>query len=240
MTKQTKTTSTIQERMENKAFLALGEVEHQIDRLLEQKKSSFSMYKYIKILDYSGRVVNYMKGFANDVLYELKNEEKCEQLEEAYNFLTPKQKERVIKKLETWEQEVEQYCEEYKPVRKVRIKTPAQLVKKLPYLNVMAEGDFNFQSINPEEIIRARLLYTYNVSSKKLTRFEGHLSVKGSRIIGFDSCLEKTLTDLTLLDRLYKGGNIIASKFLEEIPRSKQKDGNDLITKNTLLVKVVK
>ena len=240
MTKQTKTTSTIQERMENKAFLALGEVEHQIDRLLEQKKSSFSMYKYIKRLDYSGRVVNYMKGFANDVLYELKNEEKCDQLEEAYNFLTPKQKERVIKKLETWEQEVEQYCEEYKPVRKVRIKTPAQLVKKLPYLNVMAEGDFNFQSINPEEIIRARLLYTYNVSSKKLTRFEGHLSVKGSRIIGFDSCQEKTLTDLTLLDRLYKGGNIIASKFLEEIPRSKQKDGNDLITKNTLLVKEVK
>ena len=240
MTKQTKTTSTIQERMENKAFLALGEVEHQIDRLLEQKKSSFTMYKYIKRLDYSGRVVNYMKGFANDVLYELKNEEKCEQLEEAYNFLTPKQKERVIKKLETWEQEVEQYCEEYKPVRKVRIKTPAQLVKKLPYLNVMAEGDYNFQSINPEEIIRARLLYTYNVSSKKLTRFEGHLSVKGSRIIGFDSCQEKTLTDLTLLDRLYKGGNIIASKFLEEIPRSKQKDGNDLITKNTLLVKVVK
>ena len=240
MTKQTKTTSTIQERMENKAFLALGEVEHQIDRLLEQKKSSFSMYKYIKRLDYSGRVVNYMKGFANDVLYELKNEEKCDQLEEAYNFLTPKQKERVIKKLETWEQEVEQYCEEYKPVRKVRIKTPAQLVKKLPYLNVMAEGDYNFQSINPEEIIRARLLYTYNVSSKKLTRFEGHLQVKGSRITGFDSCKEKTLTDLSLLDRLYKGGNIIASRFLDEIPRSKEKQGNDLITKNTLLVKVVK
>ena len=236
MTKQTKTTSTIQERMENKAFLALGEVEHQIDRLLEQKKSSFSMYKYIKRLDYSGRVVNYMKGFANDVLYELKNEEKCEQLEEAYNFLTPKQKERVIKKLETWEQEVEQYCEEYKPVRKVRPKTPKQLVKKLPFL----ESYEQFKSINPEDIIRARILYTYNVSSKKLTRFEGHLQVKGSRIRGFDSCREKTLTDLKLLDRLYKGGNIIASRFLDEIPRSKEKDGNDLITKNTLLVKVVK
>ena len=37
-----------------------------------------------------------------------------------------------------------------------------------------------------------------------------------------------------------KGGNIIASRFLDEIPRSKEKDGNDLITKNTLLVKVVK
>ena len=222
--------------MQNKAFEALGEVEHQIDRLLDKKKSSFSMYKYLKRIDYSGRVVSYMKGFAKNTLYELHNEEKCDQLDEAYSFLTAKQKVRVIKTLETWESEVEQYCEEYKPVRRIRPKTPAQLVKKLPYLEEWKQ----FKSINPEEIIRARLLYTYNTSSKKLTRFEGHLQVKGSRINGFDSCKDKTLTDLDLLDRLYKGGNIIASRFLDEIPRSKEKDGNDLITKNTLLVKVVK
>lgn len=231
-----KTKTSIQERMQNKAFEALGEVEHQIDRLLDTKKSSFSMYKYLKRIDYSGRVVSYMKGFAKNTLYELHNEEKCDQLDEAYSFLTAKQKVRVIKTLETWESEVEQYCEEYKPVRRIRPKTPAQLVKKLPYLEEWKQ----FKSINPEEIIRARLLYTYNTSSKKLTRFEGHLQVKGSRINGFDSCKEKTLTDLDLLDRLYKGGNIIASRFLDEIPRSKEKDGNDLITKNTLLVKVVK
>lgn len=231
-----KTKTSIQERMQNKAFEALGEVEHQIDRLLDKKKSSFSMYKYLKRIDYSGRVVSYMKGFAKNTLYELYNEEKCDQLDEAYSFLTAKQKVRVIKTLETWESEVEQYCEEYKPVRRIRPKTPAQLVKKLPYLEEWKQ----FKSINPEEIIRARLLYTYNTSSKKLTRFEGHLQVKGSRINGFDSCKEKTLTDLDLLDRLYKGGNIIASRFLDEIPRSKEKDGNDLITKNTLLVKVVK
>lgn len=234
MTQKTKTS--IQERMQNKAFEALGEVEHQIDRLLDKKKSSFSMYKYLKRIDYSGRVVSYMKGFAKNTLYELYNEEKCDQLDEAYSFLTAKQKVRVIKTLETWESEVEQYCEEYKPVRRIRPKTPAQLVKKLPYLEEWKQ----FKSIDPEEIIRARLLYTYNTSSKKLTRFEGHLQVKGSRINGFDSCKEKTLTDLDLLDRLYKGGNIIASRFLDEIPRSKEKDGNDLITKNTLLVKVVK
>ncbi len=231
-----KTKTSIQERMQNKAFEALGEVEHQIDRLLDKKKSSFSMYKYLKRIDYSGRVVSYMKGFAKNTLYELHNEEKCDQLDEAYSFLTAKQKVRVIKTLETWESEVEQYCEEYKPVRRIRPKTPAQLVKKLPYLEEWKQ----FKSIDPEEIIRARLLYTYNTSSKKLTRFEGHLQVKGSRINGFDSCKEKTLTDLDLLDRLYKGGNIIASRFLDEIPRSKEKDGNDLITKNTLLVKVVK
>ena len=40
--------------------------------------------------------------------------------------------------------------------------------------------------------------------------------------------------------KLVTGGNIIAKGFLDEIPRSKEKNGNDLITKNTLLVKVIK
>jgi hypothetical protein len=48
------------------------------------------------------------------------------------------------------------------------------------------------------------------------------------------------LTDIKLLDRIYKGGNIIARGFLDEIPRSKLKDGNDLLTKNTLLIKVIR
>jgi hypothetical protein len=47
------------------------------------------------------------------------------------------------------------------------------------------------------------------------------------------------LTDTKLFDRLYTGGNIIAKGFMDEIPRSKEKQGNNRITKNTLLIKVV-
>ena len=158
-------------------------------------------------------------------------------MQEAYNFLTPTQKQKVIKKLQEFESDIDKYCDEYKPVRKVRIKTPAQLVKKLPY----KEKFTKYESIDPKEIIRARMLFTYNTATKKLTKFEGQgLSVRGSRITGYDICQEKTLTDLGLLDRLVKGGNIIAQKFMDEIPRSKLKEGNDRITKNILLVKVVK
>ncbi len=238
MTTQTSPkTNTIQERMKFKALDALDEVEVQIDRCLDaKKKTSFSMYRYLKQLDYSSRVVSYMKGFTADMQYEMKNEEGCEQLEEAYSFLTKRQKASVLKFLDQIEKDIELYCEEYKPVRKVRIKTPAQLVKKLPYLSEWEK----YKSIDPVDIPRARMLFTYNTSSKKLTKFEGHLSVRGSRIVGFDSCEEKTLTDMDLLDRLYTGGNIIASRFMDEIPRSKLKEGNDLITKNTLLVKVIR
>ena len=233
----TKTVS-IQERMRNKAIDALDEVEYQIDTLMDKGKNPFSMYKYLRQLGFSSKVVKYMSGFTNEMQFELKNEEGCEQLDEAYNFLTKAQKKRVIKKLEEIENDINKYCEEYKPIRKPRIKTPAQQVKKLPYL---AEWK-KYKSINPEEIIRASMLFAYNTSNKKLTMFKsyGGLRVQGSKIIDADECIEKTLTDLKLLDRLVSGGNIIASKFMDEIPRSKEKEGNNRITKNALLIKVIR
>ena len=233
----TKTVS-IQERMRNKAIDALDEVEYQIDSLMDKGQNPFSMYKYLRQLGFSSKVVKYMSGFTQEMQFELKNEEGCEQLDEAYNFLTKAQKKKVIKKLEEIEKDIDKYCEEYKPVRKPRIKTPAQQVKKLPYL---AEWK-KYKSINPEEIIRASMLFAYNTSNKKLTMFKsyGGLRVQGSKILDADECVEKTLTDLKLLDRLVSGGNIIASKFMDEIPRSKEKEGNNRITKNALLIKVIR
>jgi hypothetical protein len=233
------TKPTIQERMQNKAELALIEVEAQIDNLMEKKSTDFSMYKYLKQLDYSGRVVNFMKGFTQEIIFELENKEGCEQLDEAYNFLTAPQKKKVIKTLKGFESDIDKYVSEYKPIKKPRKpKSPKQLVSKLPFLKQHGK----YHSIDPEEIIRATYLFTYNIASKKFTKFEtyGGLSVKGSRIVDYNSCQEKTLTDMKLLDRIYKGGNIIAKNFLDEIPRSKLKDGNDLLTKNTLLIKVIR
>ena len=69
--------------------------------------------------------------------------------------------------------------------------------------------------------------------------FEGRLSVKGSKITGIDESQERLLTDLALLGKLYKGGDIIAGRFMETL-RTKPKEANNRITKNTLLIKVVK
>lgn len=129
----------IQERMRNKALEAMDHVEFEIDKVMDKQKSSFSMYKYLRQLDYSGKVVQYMKDYNAHTIYELKNEEQCEQLEEAYSFLTPKQKQYVIKFLENIEKDIDKFIDEYKPVRKVRIKTPAQLVKRLPFKEKFAD-----------------------------------------------------------------------------------------------------
>ena len=227
----------IQERCRNKALDAFGEIEVEIDKYLtEPYGSKWSCIKWLNSIAYSNMVVKHMQGQLESSIYEVKNEENCEQLEEAYSFLTDKQKVKYIMFLTTIENDIQHYIDNNKPIRRARVKTPAQLVKKLPYLSQWEK----YKSVDPIEIPRARMLYTYNTSSKKLTCFDGALSVHGSRITGYDKCKEKTLTDTKLLDRLYRGGNIIASNFMDEIPRSKEKDGNDLITKNTLLIKVIK
>ena len=194
-----KSKPTIQERMELKAFDAYGEVEFAIDKWLDGD-TSFDMSKYLKQLDYSSRVVKFMKGQTQSLIEEVENKEGCEQLEEAWNHLTKTRKKQFIKFLHSIEKSIDTYLENYTPVRKPpKPKTPAQLVKKLPYLDKWEK----YTSINPEEIIRAKMLFTWNTSSKKMTCFEsyGGLKVRG-RITGYDSCKEKTLTDTKLLDRL--------------------------------------
>jgi hypothetical protein len=69
--------------------------------------------------------------------------------------------------------------------------------------------------------------------------FEGRLSVRGSKITGIDNSQERLLTDLALLDILIRGGDIIARRFMETL-KTKPKEANNRITKNTLLIKVVK
>ena len=225
----------IQERSRLKALTAMDRVDDEIDNFIDSKcKTKFDMYKYLVKLGWSSRVVKFLQGQMADQIAELKNEEDDEQLEEGYGHFTPKQKQRFIDFCEQIEADIVRYCDNYKPVRKVRVKTPAQLVKNLPYLKEY-EG---YKSINPEEIVRSRQLYTYNTSTRKVSMFDGRLSVNGSRIIGVDFSQEKTLTELDSLDRLVEGGNIVAGRFMEEL-RTKLKEANSRITKNTLLVKVI-
>ena len=96
-------------------------------------------------------------------------------------------------------------------------------------------------SIDPVEIIRAKKLFTYNVKSRKLRCYSSYgLNVKGTSITSCDKVEEKTLTDIKLLDRLIKGGNIIANGFMDELRTKSKTPENNLVNKNCILVKVVK
>jgi len=227
----------IQERCENKALDAYGEIEGQIDIFLTTPYGNdWRCLQYLNTLAFSPMVIKYMQGQVDDIILEVENKEKCDQLKEAYNFLSVDDKKLFVKFLQNIDNDITTYITNNKTVRKVKLKTPEQMVKKLPYL----ESWENHTSINPIEIPRAKMLFTYNTCSRKVTCFEGNLSVNGSRITGYESCTEKTLTDHEFLGKIETGGMIIAKRFMDEIPRSKLKDGNDLMTKNTLLIRVIK
>ena len=224
--------ASIQDRCANKAFDAFGEIEFQIDEFtIKPVGSDWSCLRYLNKLAYSPMVVKYMKGHLDGLISEVENKEGCEQLEEGYSHFTKKQKSKFLKFLKQIDKDVDTYCANNKTVRRKRIKTPAQQVKKLPYL----ESDKELTSINPEEIIRARSLFTYNVKTRKISEFNGHLSVRNTSINGIDNSREKTLTDRTKLGRIVEGGNIIASGFLDEL-KTKEMETSPIITKNTILL----
>lgn len=230
-----KTKPSIQERCREKALVAYGDVEEAIDNYPKK----FDMYKWLNQLGYSPMVVKYMKGLNENNLFEIRNEEGCEQLEEGYSHFTPKQKQKYLEFMEKIESDIELWLKNNKVTRKPRILTPQQKVKKLNYLE--HDKETGLTSIDPIEIIRARKLFTYNVKSRKLRCYSSYgLNVRGSSITSFDKIEEKTLTDVKLLDRLLKGGNIIANGFMDELRTKSKEPDNSLVNKNTLLIKVVK
>lgn len=227
----------IQERCRNKAYEAWGDVEHAIDNYPKK----FDMYKWLNQLGYSPMVVKYMQGLLDNNIYEVRNEEGCEQLEEGYSHFTKAQKKKYLTWLEKMDSDIAEWLTKNKTVRKPRIQTAAQKVKKLRGMMLESDKETGLKSIDPLDIIRAKKLFTYNIKTRKLRCYSSYgLNVKGTKITSVDKVEEKTLTDLKLLDRLIKGGNIIANGFMAELKTKSKEPDNNLITKNTILLKVVK
>ena len=228
--------------MKAKALTGLSQVEHEIDMFMENGYTSeFDMYKYlVRELQYSSRVVKYMQGSQQAQLDEIKNEEDCPQLKEAYAFLSVKQRKSYIDFLEGIENDIEKYCNNYKPTRKKKSYTAQELTKKVSYLK--EHDELQLVSIDPVEIIRAKQLWTYNPTSNKLCVYRAAgLSIQGSTLRYVDSSEEKKLgpKTKTILQRLMNGGKIVCDRLMEEI-NSKSFEPSPRLNRNTLLLKVIK
>lgn len=96
-------------------------------------------------------------------------------------------------------------------VRKERVKTPDQIVKKVKYLKSHEELDI--KSINPQKIIGSSTLCMYNTKTRKLVVYyskEGYtLSVEGTTLVNYDEkkSSSKTLRkpDIQLKEFLNRG-----------------------------------
>lgn len=165
------------------------------------------------------------------------------QLKEAYAHLTKKKLKDRIAFFKDLIEDFEKLVNNKKTVRaprKPKVKSAAQLVKDIKYLKNSSE--FKIESLNPEKILGASELWTYNTKYKKLTRFiaaEGGFSIKGTTLqnVDFEKSEKRTLRKpAEQLTELGKVGKVKLKRFMEQLT-TRPKVPNGRINGDTLLVR---
>ena len=234
----------IQDRIRDRQHEIIGDIEE----LLDQGNNELNLYDWLKAkaipASYCQAIVDYYTPWLDELIQAY--EGKDGQLKEAYSYLTRKQlKDRVLffNKLID---DAQRYGNVTKKVRKPRKPRTVSMDKKLKNFKYQKENnEYKIASINPEKIIGAQELWTFNTKYKIVTVFRaldrGGLQVKGTSIIGYDeaSSMSKGTgrKPEIVLDKLQNSGKIVLRKLMEELKTDKPLQLR--INENTVLMKVV-
>lgn len=233
----------VQQRMRERSQDIIGEIEELLDNGEE-----FSLYDWLKANEipaaYSPMIVSYYTPWLAELLEASEGED--DQLKEAYRNLTKKQLKKRIMFFNKLIEDAERYgsvTKKTRAPRKPRTVSNEKLLKNFKYQK--EDKNFKIASINPEKIIGAQELWTFNTKYKTLSVFRaldrGGLKVRGTSIINYDE--KNSMTKRTgrkpeeYVDKVLKGGKIILRKIMDEL-----KNGAPLayrINENTILIKVV-
>jgi hypothetical protein len=127
--------------------------------------------------------------------------------------------------------------------RKLKVKSPADLVKKLKYMT--KDASLNIASIDPQKIVGATQLWIFNVKYRKLgvyhTNSAKGFSVKGTTILNYDS--EKSVCKMLRkpqkqLAEFNQQGKVGLRNFLGNI-KAKDSKLNGRINSDTILLRVL-
>lgn len=164
-------------------------------------------------------------------------------LKEAYKHRTKKQVRAYIDFLKGVVTACDQVSDEAKVLRKPRVKKEVpkeKLVEKVKYLKV--HDPLNLVSINPVAIVGAVELWTFDVKTRKLSKYsaaEGKtLSVKNSTVINFDpeKSISKTLRKPAEQLATFKAsGKVALRKFMDGITTTEIKASGRLSDTQILL-----
>ena len=223
-----------------------GEIIGDIEELLDQG-NEFELYDWLKSkaipASYCPAIVDYYAPCLDELLEAY--EGKCPQLKEAYAHLGKKGLKERILFFNKIIDDVQRYGNVTKKVRKPSKPRTISMDKKLKNLKFQKENnEYKIASINPEKIIGAQELWTFNTKYKIVTVFRaidrGGLQVKGTSIINYD---EKTSASKgtgrkpeIVLDKIQSSGKIVLKKLMDELKVSKQLQVR--INENTVLMKV--
>jgi hypothetical protein len=233
----------IQDRIREKTHDIIGEIESIIDQ-----NEVFSLYDYLKSNEipaqYTTSIIQHYASWLTELIEAY--EGKDEQLKEAYRHMTKKElKDRIIF-FNDMINDAEKYAGVAKKIRAPRKPKKISNEKKLKNFKYQKESnDYKIASINPEKILGAQELWTFNTKYKTLSVFRaidrGGLQVKGASIINYDE--KASFTKGTgrkpepIVDKVLKGGKIVLKKLMDELKTDKALQYR--INENTILLKVV-
>jgi hypothetical protein len=233
----------IQERIRERQHDIIGEIEEMID-----SGEEFSIYDWLKAKEipatYCTSIIAHYSPWLAELIEAYEGGDP--QLKEAYRYLSKPQLRKRIEFLNKMIEDVDRYGNVTKKTRAPRKPRAVSLEKKLKNLKYQKEDNtFKIASINPEKIIGAQELWTFNTKYKVVTVFRaldrGGLQIKGTSIIGYD---EKTSLSKgcgrkpeDVLTKLQNGGKIILRKLMDELKTDKPLQIR--INENTVLMKVM-
>tara|TARA_R110000824_G_scaffold78370_3_gene197838 strand:+ start:3483 stop:4664 length:1182 start_codon:yes stop_codon:yes gene_type:complete len=218
--KEKKKHPNIQEIMREKAMLAAGELDYELDKFIDAKcKGKDAHGKIIEILtrfNILPQHVNLIKHIFNEYIeefshaLEIPTEKELKQYDEveqdlilqqveSYSHLTKPQLKNLIKYCQKIIEEMDGYIhyKKSKVVRRRRSQTPERKVRDLKYLKEFKE--LNLESVSPVAIIGASEVWLYNTKNRKIQyyvvdKFSRSFTVKGTTLIGYNSNNSKQKT----------------------------------------------
>lgn len=242
----------VQENIKIQLSEYLGEINFELDSILDcirrDVSQSFSLNNWLRDNKVSAiQTKNISNYFKNNVLPELLDAQAatCEQLTEAYSFLTAKQ-------LKTYIGVIEQFiidCDEQHIIKKQmlvhnrtprkRVISPLKQVSKLKYL----KEHESLKSIPATKIVGAKALIIYNPESRLMIYYEcdnNHgLAVKGCTLLNYD--ITKTICKVlrkpdSILPTIISEARVAARNCLRDV-KSKNKTASGRLNDKFLILK---
>jgi len=238
----------IQTRMLQQARDVAGEIDTDLDNVLQGQKSSLNITRYLTEKQISKPVAAKIRAFYESDFAELKESKTDaadEQLKEAYAHI----KGDKLKKLTAWFSntlnEIDNYVKlkslDKKPRKKKHISAD-KLVSKLKFLKNHEE--FGIVSVRPTDVVGAEQLWVFNIKTRKLGVYNAEygttLSVKGTTIINFDAATSVAKTLRKPKEKcleLLKANKVQLRKFMEGI-KATQVNLTGRINTDTVLLRV--
>ena len=237
----------IQDRMRERMHDILGEIEGLIDDYINSNEE-FSLYTWLQSNNIPAAYATSIVSKLAPVLEELIEAYDCQdpQLKEGYRSYKKSEIKRLIDFYNTMCEDASKYANVTKKTRAPRKPRVQSLEKKLKSFKYQKEDNtFKIASINPEKIIGAQELWTFNTKYKTLTVFRaqdrGGLDVKGTSIIKYDEKVSVTMRTgrkpEEAIKQTLEGGKLILRKISMEFKNHAPLQAR--INENTILLRVL-